>query len=340
MTERKNLIFERAGGLKLTKRDSSGRLSKDAKEIYISNERIVQSIGYSFSKEANPIDSGNSNYPVDIRVTKIGSKVDIGLNAYDRQLFRFGMGATLKEEEVGFIGISERYAIPQDGVITLENVLSTVESIAVKGATDDILYTMTDTVTKTGEYKVDLDTNTITFDAADAGKSVLIYAEFVAETTSDIMEKIPKDTTYQLEVLGKVGQIKGATDEMLDHLIFDSVKFSGELKPPQRTAKSEAWTVSFELVEPTGNKAMEWKYAEKAAIKKFAALDTVLVAITETNSIELTVKDSASREITSTGGKFTLTVGETYTVSSVGYVDQTFVVTVGMTTKEITLVTV
>lgn len=87
---------------------------------------------------------------------------------------------------------------------------------------------------------------------------------------------------------------------------------------------------------------MDWKYAKKDAIKKFAPAPvppvTVTVAITETNSKTITVKDSGNKAVTAAGGKYALTVGETYTVSSTGYVDQTFVATAGMTTKSITLV--
>lgn len=265
-----NLLFEEAGTIKLTKRNPNGTLSTDSRDIYISNSRIVKSVTQSVSKEMTDIMSGNSRFPVDVRPKKLGATFDVGLNAFDRQLFRFATGAGLTDAADGSIGMVEKYVIPTDGVLVLPFALSTIDGIVVKGTTEEVNYIKSDTTpTVAGSFSASLTTNALTFAVADAGKQVLVNVSYKGGTSMDVLAKTPRADTYQLEVIGKVGTMQGASDEMYDHITVDSVKFKGEIKPPAKQLEVADWTVSFDAVEPTGKTVVTWTYVKKSALQAF-----------------------------------------------------------------------
>lgn len=271
-TQKLNLFFERAGTIKLTRRNSNGVLSTDPKDIYISNERIVKSVTQSVSKEMTEIMSGNSPFPADVRPKKLGATFDVGLNSFDRQLFRFATGAEITEAVDGSIGMVDKHIIPADGVLVLPFALSSVDGIVVKGATEEVNYTKVEASPVTaGSFSASMATNAITFAVADAGKQVLVNAMYKGNTSADVLAKTPKDATYQLELIGKVGAMQGEVYEMSDHITVDSVKFKGEIKPPAKQLEVADWTLSFDAVEPTGDKVVTWTYVKKDALEAFTA---------------------------------------------------------------------
>lgn len=263
-----NLFFEKAGIFILTPRNADGSLVTDSSQIYVSNDRVVKSIQYTASKETTDIESGNSSYPVDSRVKKNTGKLEVTLNAFDRQLYRFATGAKIEEVANGYITIANNYTISETGEIVFENQLYAAGKVVVKASTTEKTYTQATGDTPTSdEYKVDTAGNKLVFNASEKGKVVVVVADFEGETTADIIGKVPGNTAYQLKVIGKVGQMKATSEEMLDNIIFDSVKFDGEIKPPARQNEAAKWSVSFTTVEPVGNNVMEWKYIPVNKVK-------------------------------------------------------------------------
>lgn len=276
-TQKRNLLFERAGTIMLRRRLSSGIITTDKSEIYIANKPSIKEIGFSVSKEMQNIDSGNSIYPADIRPIKIGTKMAITMNAFDRQLFRFGAGmsyvettenayATIIGEEhiidasLGTIAITDK-TVKSTGLIEIKDYATGMPYAAASGGTPS-----------ENEYAFASATNTFTFNAADKGRKVILSYDALASSTSeDYMSATPVDYTYEMTIAGPVASFGTATDEQYSVMVFDSVKFSGEISPPKRANQSSDWTVNFEITEPFGTKALDMKYVNKADFTAFSA---------------------------------------------------------------------
>jgi hypothetical protein len=272
-----NLIFERAGTLMLTRRTASGVLSTNPADIYVTNKKIVKSINGSVSKTTYDIESGNSVYPADTRTEKTEGKFNLTLNAYDRQLYRFATGAVLEEvtSNATFDIIGIEYVVPSTAPhkIVLPYVAKKIISIADYDNGEQLSST-TDSV-GAGKYKFTEATNDIEFHTDMAGRKVVVsYTASASETSSDVLLATPVDYTYELKTYTEVSKLNGEIGTQLQLTIIDSVKFDGDITPPEKKNQAGDWSVSFKIVEPFGNKAVETKYVEATKLTAFTPAES------------------------------------------------------------------
>jgi len=272
VTQPINLLFEKAGTIMLRARTSSGPLSTLPEDTYIANSPIVKSISASMSKEMYDIETGNSMYPADKRPKKVTGKVSVKLNSFDRQLHRFATGATLVETSTGavFPIVGAEYVVP---TATQAIVLPyTVDSIiAIKVYETGEALTVTENTVATGQYSFETAENLLTFFSDMTGKKIVIsYNAKASKTSSDVISSTPVDRTYEVTIMGEATTLKGAAGSQFSAIVFDSLKFEGEIKPPERTNQAGDWDISLEMVEPYGTKPVEFKYVEKTDLTVFS----------------------------------------------------------------------
>lgn len=270
-----NIIFEKAGTLMLRKRATSGVLSTASDDIYVANEAIIKSIKGSMSKEMTDIETGNSIYPADKRPKKVTGKFDVTMNAFDRQLHRFATGATKVDTTTNatFPLIGIEYVVPNATPYEIILPYSVSSIMAIKDYETGVGLTQAATTgtAATGEYDFVTATNKITFNADMAGKKVTIsYMAKASETSSDVIAASPIDNTYELIVMGDCTNLKGASGAQASAVIFDSVKFTGDITPPERSNTPGDWSVSMEIVKPFGDKAIEYKYVDKTKLTAYS----------------------------------------------------------------------
>lgn len=271
VTQPINLIYEKAGTFMLRARTGTGVLSTSPDDVYVANLPIVKSIKGSMTKEMYGIETGNSVYPADKRAQKVTGKFDVTLNAFDRQLHRFATGATKVDMTVGatFPLVGVEYVVPTDAQTLV--LPYTVDSItAIKVYSTGAALTETTEAVATGQYSFTAETNLLTFFSDMAGVKITVsYIAKASATSSDVVSKTPVDKTYELTTMGEASTLKGASGTQQKAVIFDSVKFSGDITPPETTNKAGDWSISMEMVEPYGDKPIEYKYVENTALTAF-----------------------------------------------------------------------
>lgn len=272
VTQPINLLYEKAGTFMLRARTSTGVLSTSLDDVYVANSPIVKTIKGSMTKEMYDIDTGNSVYPADKRAQKVTGKFDVTLNAFDRQLHRFATGATKVDTTTGatFPIVGVDYVVPEGDTQTLVLPYEVDSITAIKVySTGEALTETTETIA-TGQYTFTEATNLLTFFTDMAGEKITVsYVAKASATSSDIVSKTPVDKTYELTTMGEASTLKGAAGTQNQAVIFDSVKFSGDITPPEKTNKAGDWSISMEMVEPYGDKPIEYKYVEKTALTVF-----------------------------------------------------------------------
>lgn len=271
ITQNPSIIFEHAGAAMFRKRNADGTLSTDLNDILISAENTVKSVNFSISKETYDIENGNSPYPTDTRPKKIASTAKITYNAFDRKLYRFGTGAEYFNTATGayFPVLGEKHTIGAGGTVTLQYTAKADGMLYVNG-TDGTIYEKTAEPATAGKFTYA--TNALTFASADIGKTIEVSYEAAAvEVSSDVIGAIPVDNTYEVKLIGKAANIKGAAATKLDCITIDSAKFDGEISPPAKQNEAGEWTVNLKIVEPAGTQAVRWDYVDKTNLTAYSA---------------------------------------------------------------------
>lgn len=267
-----NLIFERAGVFKLHKRNSDGKLSTNPNDIYVSNNPIVKSITTSTGKESYDIETGNSIYPADTRATKVNGTVAVVMNSYDRQLYRFATGMSYEEntENATISIVGEVYTVDaQAGTIKLPYKVAADSIIIVKDYDTNMPITKADEATTAGTFTFDESTATLTFADDDKGRRVTVSYEAMCNATStDYLGATPVDNTYEMTIYSDIAQLKGALGTQKEAIIYDSVKFDGDVSAPPKQLQTGDFTINMKIVEATGDKVVKHIYVNTEDIMK------------------------------------------------------------------------
>lgn len=267
-----NLIFERAGVFKLHKRNSDGKLSTNPNDIYVSNKPIVKSITTSTGKESYDIETGNSIYPADTRATKVNGTVAVVMNSYDRQLYRFATGMSYEEntENATISIVGEVYTVDaQAGTIKLPYKVAADSIIIVKDYDTNLPITKADEATTAGTFTFDESTATLTFADDDKGRRVTVSYEAMCNATStDYLGATPVDNTYEMTIYSDIAQLKGALGTQKEAIIYDSVKFDGDVSAPPKQLQAGDFTINMKIVEATGDKVVKHIYVNTEDIVK------------------------------------------------------------------------
>lgn len=259
-----NLIFERAGVFKLHKRNSDGKLSTNPNDVYVSNKPIVKSVTTSTGKESYDIETGNSIYPADTRATKVNGTVAVVMNSYDRQLYRFATGMSYEEntEDATISIVGEIYTVDTTaGTIKLPYKVATDTMIIVKDYDTNMPITLAEETASEGSYTFDESTSTLTFAEADKGRRVTVsYEAQCTATSTDYLGATPVDNTYEMTIYSDIAQLKGALGTQKEAIIYDSVKFDGDVSAPPKQLQAGDFTINLKIVEATGDKVVKHTY--------------------------------------------------------------------------------
>lgn len=269
-----NLLFNRAGTMMLRRRLANGALTVDDTEIYVTNKRIVKSVGISTSKETSPIESGNSPYPVDERTTKAGAKIKVTFNAFDRALFRFGAGMTKVEKtENAFITLmAQEYIVPETSYeIKMPYTIKSDGIMIIKNYNDGTAFAKASGATPSAnEFAYVSAGNKFKFNEADVGAKVIVtYDALTSATSEDILSATPVNWNYEATFGGEISNLKGADGEIVDCVTFDTVKFTGDMTQPDKQLQAGDWSIELEAQEPTGSQLLSMKYANKSDLTTY-----------------------------------------------------------------------
>ena len=248
----KTRIFPNAGRLTLITHEADGSDTKDPSKIYTSDMSIVDSITTKYSTTSEDMNDGNSFDPAATHITGRVVEVAIVMNTHDPELYRFATSAeqVTINEDAYITKIGEEYVIDKDGKVLLAAESINPDGICIVRDAAGADYEKVDADPEEGQYSVDAATATLTFNALDKGKAVIVTAEYAAEVlTTQSVESQPKQNVYKLIVDGK-NTDKDEKDELADNFIVDACKIKGDIQPPARQKNYSSVTYTFGLVKP------------------------------------------------------------------------------------------
>lgn len=243
------IYFSKAGKFMLNKY-VDGRPVRSALTSYFRNG-VVQSITPNITINGTPIGDGNSLWNAAQPDTSIEGTVAIQLGFMPPELYAYFMGDKIEELETApFPIIDEEILVPDEAPyeVTLANtpITDSIILVDIHGKP----YTVGETTPATGEYIVSA--NKLTFDEADAGKSLFVTYDFQAtDITKFGLPKTPKRESYQVIISGEAT----GEDESLYNtaLILDKAKVMGSINPPAQGGEPQPITITFTILKPRGN---------------------------------------------------------------------------------------
>lgn len=267
----KEFILPFAGMVKLEKRTSTGALSTNPADTYISAKDAVKKITRETTVESQPIESGNSFDPVRTRYTKYVQGIGVTLNSFDRQVYRMGTGAVNETTTTGAKAeITEEYEVPSTPFKVV--LLYTASSIkAVKDSSTGLAITETTEETiSTGTYKFDATTNSVEFNEDMAGISVIInYVAEATETSTDKLSITPTSGVYKVTLFYGIEGLKDGTAKSIVTATYDSLEFKDGLKHPDNDKELSEWSFNMSSVASQGDTKEEVTYTDKENLTVF-----------------------------------------------------------------------
>lgn len=305
----KTRIFKNAGRIVLTKILADGTESKRPEDIYTSDKSIIQSVTTKYSISSEKMEDGNSFFAAAEHATGVDASADVVMNTFDPKLWEFVAGAVGSTTENGYYrDTADEYVIDENGTVKINASALLKDSVVLARKADGTDFVMVQTEPKEGEFSVDYDTATLTFNAADKGTGIYVtcYKKSALVTTSSI-PAIPVMPTFKLELIGENYDM-AEVDAVADNFIISRVKISGDIPQPPRQKNYASVTYSFGIGKPgVGENAIDWKSAVKS-VRSDAVPDATLSALT-LGSLTLSPEFSSDKtEYTATTSNSTNTI--------------------------------
>lgn len=251
------IVFNKAGKFLLNKYENGVPAVLDPTKSF-SRNGVVQSITPTISINGSPIADGNSLWDAANLDTSIEGTIAVQLGYMPPELYAFIMGD--KSEVLStadFPVIDEEIVVPNAAPyeVTLSH-LPNAKGVMVVDIGNKA-FTKETTTVAAGKYK--LTTDKLTFDAADAGKSLFVtYFYSAAQVTNFGLPKTPVRPAYQLVIVGEaIGE-----DETLFEVatVVDKCKVLGNINPPAQGGTPNPITVTFTVLKPRGDlRAIDYK---------------------------------------------------------------------------------
>lgn len=314
----KTRIFKNAGRIVLTKILADGTESKRPEDIYTSDKSIIQSVTTKYSISSEKMEDGNSFFAAAEHATGVDASADVVMNTFDPKLWEFVAGAVGSTTENGYYrDTADEYVIAEGGTVKLNASALLKDSVVLARKADGTDFIMVESEPSQGEFSVDYDTATLTFNVADVGTGIYVtsYKKSALVTTSSI-PAIPVMPTFKLELIGENYDM-AEVDAVADNFIISRVKISGDIPQPPRQKNYASVTYSFGIGKPgVGENAIDWKSAVKSVRSDTdAAPDATLSALT-LGSLTLSPEFSSDvTEYTTTTANSTNTITATPTDS-------------------------
>lgn len=247
------IVFNRSGKFRLTKYDGCGKLKNGEKSSFRHGAVMRATPSISFS--TTNIESGNSNFPSQIRVTGTTGTVAVELSYYPPDLHAFVLGnETVKETDVLVRAIDvERTIDDATYTVTLEHPVSVSGYVEVVGI-DNNSYTEVSGSPALGQFSVSADT--LTFSSADAGKPVFITHDYSVDTAY-VKEQGKNDAPAVMQLEIDTDSTVEMGGQMYDvYMVWDKVMLQDGLTPPPIDKAPGTHTLTFGILEPRGGKPM------------------------------------------------------------------------------------
>lgn len=232
------LIFKRAGHLELFR-------YRDEQRFLFNG--VVQSITPGITQNTVDLEDGNSDYPRTYSTNKTG-QVTINLNSFQPRLYAALLSAEYELDESYTMRRIEPLTIPETAPYELELQYTPEATSLVVHNEDDEAFDVGDTEPDEGEYI--LDEKTLTFNAADAGKRIVVaYDTAIPSHYLGLPSKTNLDV-FRLTISGEATDANNEGVTKPDSMVFDRVRPSGEIAMPARQNTPQGWSVTFAVQEP------------------------------------------------------------------------------------------
>lgn len=261
----KTRIFKNAGYFVITKRNPDGSLSNKPEDIYTSDAAIVESVTTSYSKTMEEMNDGNSFFPAASHATGVSATAEITLNTFDQKLWSFLTGAVKSKLTTGsYTATAEGYTIKEGGTVEIDASALEAGSIVLVRKANGEDYKRVEASPQEGEFTVNYETATLTFNTADVGKAVYVTCEKVSDTVTTYgVPAIPVNPSYQIKLVGENCDMS-ENDVIADNYIISNAT-AGDASTPVRQKSYGSWTATFNIAKPApGENAIDWKNARKS----------------------------------------------------------------------------
>lgn len=246
------IYFQKAGKIRLNKYVNGVPVMSP--ETTFTRAGIVQSIQANITINGTPIQDGNSLWNAANPDTNIEGNIVVTLGTMPPDLYAFIMGDTITEHtSYPFPVNDEELLIPSASpyTVTLKHAPDTSRPIILVDADASAWAKVSATPAK-GQYSVSA--STVTFNSADAGKSVFITYDYTATNAKSYgLPKEPRRTSCELIVSGEAtGDDESSMYEVA--VIVDKCKVQGTISPPQQGREPQPVSITFNVQKPRGNK--------------------------------------------------------------------------------------
>lgn len=233
----------------------------------VRNTAVINTITITNSKTKTDIPDGNSFYPAGDRVTAIAGTVAIEFSTVDPTIWAMSSGTTVQNTSSD--SMMKMYEYQKIGetsnTIVLDEQYKTNGFVKVTAA-DGTEFEKTDSTPDAGEFSIAYATNqtTLTFNAGDAGKNVVITMEVVANTMSYGQDR--SAMKYHKLIIDTEYSTLNDSEKIPVNFIISQASISGDMVDSLQKDPSATKTLTYTMYAPLpGEKPYEVKFLDKAS---------------------------------------------------------------------------
>lgn len=246
------IFFQKAGKIRLNKYVKGVPVTSP--ETTFTRAGIVQSIQPNITINGTPITDGNSLWSAINPDTSIEGNVVVTLGTMPPDLYSFIMGDEMrKHASISFPINDEELLIPDTSpyTATLKHAPDTDKPFILVDADASAWAQVSATPTQ-GQYA--LNTSSIAFSSADAGKTVFATYEYAASNGLSFgLPKYPHRGSLELIISTEAtGEDESTMYETA--IVVDRCKVQGTISPPQQGREPQPVSITFNIQKPRGNK--------------------------------------------------------------------------------------
>lgn len=257
------IFFQKAGKLMLTKY-VNGVPVRSAETSYFRNG-AVESITPSVTINTASLPDGNSDWAAAQPDIGKEGQITVNLSFMPIELYAFLMGVEVEDlAQEPFPVIDHEIIIPEASpyVVTLPQEPDTERPIILVDA-DASAWAKVSAAPAKGQYAISA--AVVTFNSADAGKSVYITFDYKAAVVKSF--GLPKSGSRPAMECVISGEATGEDESTFYDaaIIIDRCKATGTINPPPMSRNPQPQSITLQVLKPRGNrKAVDFRFAKKS----------------------------------------------------------------------------
>lgn len=280
----------------------------------IRNTAVINTITVTNSKTKTEIPDGNSFYPAGDRVTAIAGTVAVEFSTVDPAIWAMCSGTELKNTNSdSMLKIYDYDKISESNTLVFDDEYKTNGFVQVIGS-DGTAFEKVTSSPSAGEFSIAYanDKTTLTFAAADAGKSVAVSMETVASTISYSQGR--KAMKYHKIIIDTEYSTLNDTEKLPVNFVISQASVSGDMVDALQKDPSATKTLTFNMYAPLpGEQPYSVKFKEGPA--KTLSSIAITTAPTKTTYTAGETFDPAGMVVTATYSDSSTAVVTGYTYS-------------------------